>query len=97
MIKFFRKLFGYKEVVIVSKDLQVYKQERKYYKIIWRSVAKNFISLLKSWPRPGKYVKFYVYDRKFKKNDFTHIDPEVVEFSVQGRNTYLVEETPSSK
>ena len=72
-------------------------EERKYYKIIWKSVAKNFVSLLKNWPRPGKYVKFYVYDRKFKKDDFTHIDPETVEFAVQGRNTYLVEQTPSSK
>ncbi len=89
MWKFLKQLFGYKEVVVIDNKLEVFRAQRKYYRILWKSVFKNFVSLLKSWPRQGKYVKFYVNENPYKKNDFGHISPDLVELAVRDRNTYF--------
>ena len=83
MWKFLKRLFGYKEVLVVDKTLRVYRADRKYYGIVWRSVFKNFVTLLKSWPRPGKYEKYYYsLSRAIKPIELGHIRPEQIKIAL---------------
>jgi hypothetical protein len=62
MLKFIRKILGYKEVVVVKKTLDVKKGYKKAYGISWKNVFFNFKELLKKWPRKGSYKRFYFHN-----------------------------------
>lgn len=83
MIKLFRRLFGYRETVIIKKTLEVERGYRKAYGISWKTVFLNFRELLKNWPRKAKYRKFYYIKEGKPDNVLGYIDLGNVKTAVE--------------
>jgi len=83
MFKFLRKLFGFKETVIVKKNLDVEKGFMKAYYIDWKSVFFNAKELLKKWPRRGNSKRFYHHTYEKPENVLGYIDLNSVKTSVE--------------
>lgn len=85
MFKLIRKLFGYKETVIVKKNLDVKVGYRKAYWIDWKNVFFNVKEVLKKWPRVGNYKKFYHHNYNKPENVLGYLDKNVIKASVESK------------
>lgn len=83
MFKLLKVLFGYRETIVVEKNLDVNKTYRKFYSIHWRNVWYNFLQILKNWPRKGNYRKHYSFNNKIPNKVLGYVSIASVKNAVQ--------------